>query len=274
MTTLPWAQMLLKAVRSEYSKRPPAHSETTQPPLSIQQYIQKTAEIPDAFDTLGLKADFAKALQENSASFQHSSCSHGTITVVTLPGDTMKPTWNTWWRAVRLLCMNPVRVIIFAHPKKRLAPPVHQSLEAEHVNGGMTMRCDAKTVIVYRKEEATRVLIHELFHANCSDPYNIPVPKLEADTEAWAELVLCAMAAKGQAQRWWQLFHSQMLYASQQAAAATKFYGLRDETDYSWRYLTGRLKVWEHLGLPVPIAHRSAKPLTSLRFTICEPEDI
>lgn len=270
---LPWTDILLQRVQEEYRNPPPTFQEVG-PSDSDIQYVTQLCKKKDSFDTLQLKYDFYKRLQKNTAIIHKTTSSHGDILLLTFQNDSYNPPWKTWWRAIRLLSPNPVRVVIFAHPKKRLPPPHGNPLTEEHVNGGMTQRCNEKTVIVYRKEEATRVLIHELFHANCSDPYTLPIPHLEADTEAWAELVLCAMIAKGDPIEWKKQLDYQVKYALTQANSAKTYHDVEDADDYAWRYLTGRLDVWRHLGLNFPMKLPSIEKVKSLRFTALEPENV
>lgn len=271
--TLPWVDSLLQSVKLDYSRSPPEF-QFVQPTAADFQYVAEITGTPDSFDKLGLKADFSKRLKSRKANVVKSVCKHGEILLLTFKEDSYSPPWKTWWRAIRLLSPKPVRVAIFAHPQKRLSPPHGQPLAEEHVNGGMTMRCDAKTIIVYRKEEATRVLIHELFHANCSDPYNLDTPFLEADTEAWAELVLCAMAAKGNATAFKHLMGNQIQYAVKQSTSAEEHHDVEDETDYAWRYLRGRLDVWKRLGITFDESKATPEKIKSLRFTKCEPDNV
>lgn len=270
---LPWVSHLLEAVRKEYMKAPPEY-QLVEPTGSDISYMISVANEEDSFDKIGLKKDFADCLANQTCRFQTASSKHGTIHVLTLPGDSYTPPWNTWWRIVRLLSQTPVRIVVFAHPQKRLPPAHGKALSQTHVNGGMTMKCDAQTVVIYRKEEATRVMIHELFHASCSDPYDLDIPHVEADTEAWAEIVLCAMKAKGSPTGWKRAMRSQIAYAVNQANAAKEQHKVEDEEDYAWRYLTGRLDVWSRLGLPIPQGSRGTRRLRSLRFTVCEPANV
>ena len=265
---LPWSDSLLDAVRAEYAQSPPTFKETQITKVNLE-YAITIANHDDPFDTLHLKKDFATCLEKETCTIQQTESSLGTIIVFTLPGDKYTPPWNTWWRVTRLLSPKKVRVLVFAHPKKRLAPE-HGPLDREHVNGGSTVRCDASTIVVYRKEEATRVLIHELFHANCSDP-NLPVAHLEADTEAWAEMVLCAMTARGNKTSWTTLMNHQILYSVKQSKYSKTHHDVEGPDDYAWRYLVGRLDVWKRLGFSIPEAEASR--IKSLRFTTCEPDN-
>jgi hypothetical protein len=187
----------------------------------------------------------------------------------------MKPSWNLWWRCVRLLIPSSkkVRILLFGHPKERIAPYKHQPITNEHLNGGSAYQCNPMSIVLYRKEEVSRVLIHELFHASCSDPYHFDTPQIEADTEAWAELFLCGMAAKGKLQPWIRYLREQIAWAVRQAATVEVDHNVHSSGEYAWRYLVGRLAVWRRLGISVPAYPNIFKRVESLRFSLIEPED-
>jgi hypothetical protein len=271
----PWLPDFLHPIQEEYRKPSPAY--TFQPPTSNDlQYIQSVAPTNDLFDTLGLKREMLEALNQNKAIHQKCVSPLGEIHLISLKSSPVEPQWNTWWRAVRLLISKPpVRIVMFAHPRKRLAPSKPTQVSKEHVNGGAAMRCDPKSIVLYRKEELTRTLIHELFHATCSDPYYKSTEFIEADTEAWAELTLCGMAAKGDSIRWKKEFSKQVQWSVKQAATLNDHFDVKGSNDYAWRYLIGRLDVWKTLGLDVPPlpTPKTYTPVKSLRFTICEPSN-
>lgn len=64
-----------------------------------------------------------------------------------------------------------------------------------HINGGYTYPCSKQMIMIYRLEECTRVLIHELLHAFCTDNPHDSVEIKEAKTEAWTEIFWCALIA-------------------------------------------------------------------------------
>jgi hypothetical protein len=273
MSNLPWVERFLTPIQNEYGKAPPSYK-LVQPTNDDISYVLSHANEIDPFDTGRLKRDTGEALLKGEAELlKCSSPGLGTILVVRMREAPFHPPWNTWWRAVRLLT-HPVRIVIFAHPRRRETPPIGQNVEKEHVNGGAAMRCDPKSIVIYRKEEATRVLIHELFHATCSDPYHKETPQIEADTEAWAEMLLCGMAARGRVASWIKHMRQQIDWSVRQAATVRDRHNVHSFKDYSWRYLVGRLEVWRRLGIPVPSIPNQYEPVKSLRFTICEPKDI
>ena len=273
--SIPWIDPFLQRVHEEYRQPSPTYS-LIEPDQSTFNYVYSVVKTNDPFDTAGLKKECVEALRQNQATLLQSVSSQGTILVVSLHKSPIQPTWNVWWRSIRLLIPSSkqVRILLFAHPSKRHVPARHRPIEKEHVNGGAAYRCDPMSIVIYRKEEVSRVLIHELFHASCSDPYHLDTPHIEADTEAWAELVLCAMAAKGVETLFFQTMKQQIAWALQQAATIQKYHNVHTEQEYAWRYLIGRLDVWRSLGFMIPAIPTQFTPIRSLRFSICEPEDI
>jgi hypothetical protein len=271
---LDWSDTLLRQVRAEYAKPPPQHK-LVEPTEEDILYIQSQVADDDQFDKLKLKKQMWTALTNGDAELLKCESDFGVFLVVSSHLQPIQPTWNTWWRAVRLLSPNkPVRIVIFAHPRRRTAPPHRADLKEEHVNGGAAMRCDPRSIVIYRSEEVTRVIIHELFHATCSDPYHKSVPEVEANTEAWAEIILCAMCARGVDSRWVRFMREQIAWAVKQASSAETYFNVTGPHAYAWRYLTGRLDEWRRLGIQVPRTRRATQPVTSLRFSICEPADV
>lgn len=274
MDKLPWVDTFLDVVKQEYQYPPPAYH-LTEPSYADLYIIEKVATEVDTFDVLGLKRQTWLAYQQGQAHVIKCQSNFGSIILLTFNKNPLIPPWNTWWRAVRLLSpKKPVRVLIFAHPQQRLLPKAPAKIGPEHLNGGATMPCDPQSIVVYRKEEATRVLIHELFHSSCSDPYHKDTPDIETSTEAWTELLLCAMAAKGLYKPWSMNLKQQFQWALRQEATTTDSGQIQSKSDYGWRYLTGRLKFWRQLGLPVPYIKDKYQPITSLRFTVCEPKNV
>jgi hypothetical protein len=134
------------------------------------------------------------------------------------------------------------------------------------VNGGYTVPCSTDGVFIYREEEATRVLIHELLHAACLDEQQWSIPMREAMIETWAELILIALGSKGSRPKASALLTKQVQWIADSNRRAQKENGLEDISDYAWRYLTGRIQMYERLGIVLPVA-RGLHPSGSLRFT-------
>lgn len=273
MVQLPWVESFLLPIAKEYGRPAPAHTFET-PTQEDWVYIQSICQ-GDSFDTLGLKQECLTAVETKKGHVTKCVSALGSFLVLSMDEHPFQPPWKTWWRAVRILSPHkPVRIVVFAHPRRRMMPARGTSIEAEHLNGGLASRCDPSSIIVYRKEEATRVIIHELLHSTCSDPYHRHVPEIEADTEAWAEMILCAMAARGKLQPWVHYMHTQIQYSLRQAATVRSFHHVRSQGDYAWRYIVGRLEVWRKLGIQIPTIPNQFTPISSLRFTVLEPKNV
>jgi hypothetical protein len=69
--------------------------------------------------------------------------------------------------ASRSTCSATLNIFIYMTKFKKLFPVARgQALEAEHANTGLTYHCARNNdLVVYRKQEWFKVLIHELFHA-------------------------------------------------------------------------------------------------------------
>lgn len=160
------------------------------------------------------------------------------------------------------------RIVWFAHPQERVAA---QKPGPGHINGGYTYPCTHNTVIVYRKEEASRVLVHELLHASCTDDPSLPVEEREARTEAWAEVFLIAILAKGSVEKAERLWAIQADYISQQHAVLTLNYGVHTPADYVWRYTLGREAQFCRLGLSLRKPSSVPSHTTSLSLRLTSP---
>jgi len=275
MERLPWVEPLLQRVKEEYHTPPPMWILKT-PDNATMEYVYKLTEENDTFDKAKLKHACGEALRTGKATLYRCCSNLGEIILISLNNDPTIPMWNLWWRCIRLLLVpnKQARIVLFGHPSKRIIPHATKPITEVHVNGGATMPCDAGAIVIYRKEELTRVLVHELLHASCSDPYHKDTAHLEADTEAWAEIILCAMAAKGHIVQWVRSMKQQMNWATRQAATIQTYHKVHSPKDYAWRYLVGRIDVWNQLGLPVQTIPTKFTPTQSLRFSVCEPDNL
>ena len=178
--------------------------------------------------------------------------------------------WSTWARIFQMFGPHGWRVGFFPSEFVRELPELGQPVGPAHVNGGYAMPCKPDSIIIYRKEEATRVLIHELFHAACCDR-ELCLEDKEAETESWAELVLIAFIAKGNKQKARELFQKQLHWMGEIHATLVQYYGIKGPEDYVWRYTIGREASYIRLGCEVPrVAIR--KPRKSNRLTHPELE--
>lgn len=154
--------------------------------------------------------------------------------------------WVLWARIFQAIGHPIGRILFYAHPSGRFFNSSESKpLGPENINGGYTNLCSQERIIIYRYEEATRVLLHELLHTACFDKEK-GVEDLEAHTEAWTELMLCAILSKGKGGSFNRLWKQQCRWIYRQCDKLQNT--VRGPEDYAWRYITGKRDVLKSLG--------------------------
>ena len=184
------------------------------------------------------------------------SCESAKVLWIQPAGSDIHPPWEEWSRLFQWMGKSPSdekwTVFWFPAEIKRVLPPKGYEVGPESVNGGYCFPCKPDSIVVYREEEATRVLIHELLHAGCTDPPLASLPVKEATTETWAELMLVALCSKGneeKAKHFWKL---QSQWISNQNFMLQNHYHVKTFEDYAWRYTVGRAFILEDLRIYLP----------------------
>ena len=170
---------------------------------SYDKHILKTEATQESpFDKLNLKHNLNNSLNAGTAHIIVKEIHNAARVVILRENKNQHETypWDTWGRIFQWFGKpkeNKLwQVYLYSSDVKRILPE-NGPIGPEHLNGGYTYPCNPDCIVVYRNEEATRVLIHELLHASCTDDHNKPVETKEAATEAWAELFLVALLSKG-----------------------------------------------------------------------------
>jgi hypothetical protein len=193
------------------------------------------------------------------------TCPYGKVLTFVEKGAQDPTPWAIWARIFQLFGPHGWRVGFFPDRTPRILPEPGTPIGPAHVNGGYAMPCQPNTIIIYRLEEATRVLIHELFHAACCDR-DLALEDKEAETESWAELTLIAFLAMGNPRRARELFQIQLRWMGEVHATLRRFHTIQGPNDYVWRYTIGREQAYARLGCPVPTI-RIRTPRQSNRLT-------
>ena len=261
-----------------------------QPTEEDLNHVFTEANQPSQFDPLKLRAtmfnrlgsaqpgrSLMKEVKIGSARLLCYRCELGKVIAIVEPG-TVVPL-EEWGRvfqafgphkAAKPWRLHPQRlggwrIVWFANPTPRMFPEDGSAPTPAHLNGGYTYPCRPDTVVIYRKEEATRVLIHELLHAACTDNMADSEPIREALTETWAELFLVALRARGSRRRVATLWRAQAQRIADQEAVLTAR-GVLGPGDFAWRYTVGRRPVLTALGIKLP--EPSSSPLTQLQGSL------
>ena len=194
------------------------------------------------FDTLKLKRKLYDSFVQGKAKIHVKQCGLARVCILTETPNEPYP-WATWLRIFQWLGQSKEnkiwQIYIYSSPVKRILP-ADGPLGPEHVNGGYTYPCSSDCVVIYRYEEVTRVLIHELLHAACTDDMNKPVEFREAATEAWAELFLVAILSKGNYNKGKKLWLIQDHYIQDLNYTVKTFHNVHTMNDYAARYTTLR----------------------------------
>ena len=161
--------------------------------------------------------------------------------------------WALWSQIVqcyRRANRQPHTIFLLAHPALREFPPYGKHVTPRHINGGYTYPCNADCVFVFRAEDATRVLIHELFHSACSDNTQLTLEEREAETEAWAELFWCALVARGDLKVFKSLIQAQGSLIRTQNRRLLEGRHIKEEYQgFPWRYTVGKELLWRRWNL-------------------------
>ncbi len=164
-----------------------------------------------------------------------------------------------------LQALNPKKkytVYWFLSDEKRIFPPKGQKVGPTNLNGGYCQACRPETIVIYRREDATRVFIHEMMHAACLDDHSRPLPAVEAETEAWAELFYAMLMAKEHGLSPAAAWNIQSSWSAGQNKRLREEYNVKGPADYAWRYTVGKEAVWRRWNLPVAPPRRHGNSLS------------
>lgn len=233
---------------------------------------EKEAAGGDPFDRLGLKNKTWSRVKGGGGRLVCKKLGSIARVLCVLPSGASEPEWEFWARIFQWFgpaaSGEPWRVVWYAAAAERNFPAAGQDLGPEHVNGGYTRPCSTDGIYIYRAEEATRVLIHEMVHAACLDEQGWPIPLREAQVEVWAELILVALRSRGVRSAAMRLWVKQSHWIADVNWKAKAMHGTHDISDYAWRYLVGREQMYARLGVGLPTPHvDAARGIQSLRFT-------
>lgn len=200
-------------------------------------------------------------------------CKYGKVLLLQQKDQDVRIPLNTWGRILQSFG-GFFRIIWFAADVPRVLPQRGELVGPQHINGGYTYPCDSTGIVIYRKEEATRVLIHELLHASCLDSADASVEQKEATTETWAEIILVAILSKGDTKKAETLWKLQCQWISDQNSELKTYYNVHTSSDYAYRYTIAREKELKKKGIPLPPASKTNFPFQSARFTTDEFDEL
>ena len=209
------------------------------------------------FDPLKLRQNLWTMTQQKKATILCKSCNYAKVLWIQPRGTQIEPPWNEWSRVFQWFgyAQNGLQWTVYWFPAdiKRVLPEKGSQVGPESINGGYCFPCNPTSIVVYRYEESTRVLIHELLHAACTDPPSASLPVKEATTETWAELFLVALCSKGSLEKAKVFWNLQRHWIANQNYALLTHHHVKSPEDYAWRYTLGRAFILQDLRISLPL---------------------
>jgi hypothetical protein len=228
------------------------------------QRLKKECSQPSDFDPYNTRITLLNKMTANTCEYR--TCPYGeVIAIYEQPEQSNDIPWGLWARILRLYHGKKPFTIFFLANSHLRTFPVKKPITPHNINGGYTYPCSHDMIVIYRAEDATRVLIHELQHASCLDHQQHGVDLVEAETEAWAELLYCALLSHGQRDLFQQFIRQQSQWIVTQNQKVKQY--LSTPTAFPWRYTIAKENVWRRWGIFNPYTTQPST-IQSLRLTI------
>ncbi len=223
-------------------------------------FLNKECNNESEFDETNKRKTMYENMMKGVVFVSKAKCEYGELFTIFESLDQMADLpWGLWGRILRMFSekgKKPFKVFLLADKSLRKFPKkndkitnVYDSITPENINGGYTYRCNRETILIYRAEDATRVLIHELQHSCCLDNVAQSVDIIEAETEAWAELFYVAILSQGKWYMFKDLVQRQSEWMRKQNKKVKKHMKDPESREFPWRYTIGKEDVWKRWGI-------------------------
>jgi hypothetical protein len=243
---------LLDRIKREFLLHEPKWEEGTIEEYDLQ-FLNEECNKDSEFDPSNKRKKMFKEMMKGNKIVVKSKCEYGQVLAVFESAEQLSELpWGLWARILRLFSekgKKPFKVFFLATESLRKFPHNSEPIISENINGGYTYRCNPETILIYRAEDATRVLIHELQHSCCLDKIENCVDLIEAETEAWAELLYIAILSRGQQSHFEDLLNKQSEWMVKQNSKVRKHMTNPTSREFPWRYTIGKEEVWRRWGI-------------------------
>ncbi len=268
MPRSPLINITLESVKKEFELDPPMWLSTSMEEHDIL-FLDEECKKPSPFDPHNRRKEMLDKMIRREARNVIRRCEYGQIFAVFNRWEQeIELPWDLWGRILRMYSgtsRKKFKVYFLADDSLREFPK-GKEIRPENINGGYTYPCDTKSIVIYRAEDATRVLLHELMHASCLDRHENGIDRVEAETEAWAEFIYIAMLSEGKPYIFNSLLQRQSQYMRKQNERVKEYIG--NTMEFPWRYTVGKQEIWERWGI---LSKEDTKPVihidNSLRLT-------
>lgn len=270
---------VLDSIRHEYIQPDPIWTVSYTIDPKDMEYLHNECTVGSEFDPNNRRKTMYNDMLSGRISTMVSTCPYGkVITILENADQVLDIPWPLWGRIMRLYTENgkalqtPFKVFFLANTHMRTFPE-HGLITAENINGGYTYPGNRETIMIYRAEDATRVLIHEMMHSCSLDNHANGVDQVEAETEAWAELVYVALLSKGVKKDFNELLRKQAEWMRKQNLKVKQYMRMPESKEFPWRYTIGKEDVWRKWNITASKGRPFLSIGNSLRLT-CPPSAV
>jgi hypothetical protein len=258
-------------VKAEYSKEAP---KWTVAPLVLEDihFLVDESHNFSEFDPRDKRKEMVNKMIKRDVPVVVMKCKYGQVFMVLENKSQFQDIpMELWARIMRMYFKDgdkPFKVFFLANTNIRKFPKkLSEHIGPTNINGGYTYRCNRETILIYRAEDATRVLIHELQHSCCCDDPENGVDIVEAETEAWAELIWVALLSEGKRNLFDEYVKRQSEWMIKQNEKVRQHMKHPDSMEFPWRYTIGKEEVWKRWGILQCSKPQFFKNVNSLRLT-------
>jgi hypothetical protein len=243
---------LLERVQKEFTLEEPEWEETYISD-SDMEYLDEECNKDSEFDPLNKRRKMYENMMDGYNISLKVKCKYGEVIII-LDEETQfsQLPLGLWGRIFRLFLEKDnksFRVFFLPNKSLRQFPDSIYPISPENINGGYTYRCNKETIVIYRAEDATRVLIHELQHSCCLDNIDKTLDEIEAETEAWAELFYCAVLSRGKKYIFKDMIQRQSEWMKKQNNKVRQHMANPNSREFPWRYTIGKEEIWRRWGI-------------------------
>lgn len=243
---------LCERVQKEFEIEEPKW-EVAEVTLDDMAFLNRECNNESEFDETNKRKTMYENIMKGTVIVSKTKCEYGELLTIFEDLEQMADLpWGLWGRILRLFSENskkPFKVFLLADKSLRKFPSKDNPITPENINGGYTYRCNRETIMIYRAEDATRVLIHELQHSCCLDNPSNSVDIIEAETEAWAELFYVAILSQGKKYMFKDFIQRQSEWMRKQNKKVKKHMKDPESHEFPWRYTIGKEDVWRRWGI-------------------------
>lgn len=238
----------LDTVRNEFALKAPVWTFGHEINQKERTYLRKECTTESEFDPQNRRKTMYQNMMDGTSTMIKGVCPYGSVIAILENQKQMEEIpWELWGRIMRLYSEQgqlPFIVFFLANTHLRTFPSGHRPITPMNINGGYTYPCNRQTIVIYRAEDATRVLLHELMHSCCMDNHKLGVDRVEAATEAWAEFLYIALLSQGKQKEFSKLLKLQSEWMIKQNAKVKEHMQQPDSMEFPWRYTIGKEDIW------------------------------